>query len=100
MLRKNDWLFVTDDGVHVLEEDNPGHDGVGKAGFGGFLVMLPEIACGVEEFLRNDRRFEPDGGKIVKERFAVATGSLFPALQGKTESVARRSETGVATFEE
>src|SRR5260370_18154689 len=100
MLRKNDRLFVTDDGVYVLEENNPGHDRVGKARFGGFLVMLPEIARGVEEFLRNDRRLEPDGGEIVKERFAVATRNLAPALQSKVESVARRSEPGVATFEE
>src|SRR6266478_7396221 len=100
MLRKNDRLFVTDDGVYVLEENNPGHDRVGKARFGGFLVMLPEIARGVEEFLRNNRRFEPDGGKIVKERFPMATRSLFPALQGKVESVARGGETGVATFEQ
>jgi hypothetical protein len=62
--------------------------------------MLPEIACGVEEFLRNNRRFEPDGGKIVKERFAMATRSLFPALQSKIESVARSAETGVPAFKE
>src|SRR6266446_4581667 len=100
MLRKNDRLFVTDDGVYVLEENNPGHDRVGKARFGGFLVMLPEIARGVEEFLRNNRRFEPDGGKIVKERFAMATRNLAPTLQSKVESVARRGETGLAAFEQ
>src|SRR5260370_42240574 len=99
MLRKNDRLFVADDGVHVLEEDNPRHDGMGKAGFGSFLVVLPEIARGVEEFFRDDRRFEPDGGESVKERFAVGTKNVFPPLQSKVESVACGTAAGIAAFE-
>jgi len=83
MLRINNWLFVADDRVDVLEENNPRHDWVGKARFGGFLVVLPEVAGRVEEFFWNDRRFEPDGGMIVKERFAVATGGLVSPLQNK-----------------
>src|SRR6267154_1548574 len=56
MFRKNDWFFMPDDRVDVLEENNPRHDGVGKARLGGFLVVLPKVARGVEEFLWNDRR--------------------------------------------
>src|SRR5260370_12339284 len=100
MGRENGWLCVVGDGVYGLGGDNRGHDGVGKAGFGGFLVMLPEIARGVKEFLRDDWSFEPDGGNIVKERFAVATKDVVPPLQGKVESVARSAETSVAAFEE
>ena len=47
---------MPDDRVHVLKENNPWHDWVRKASFSGFFVVFPEIACGVEEFLRNDRR--------------------------------------------
>jgi len=72
---------------------------VGKTRLGGFLVVLPEVARGVEEFLWNDRRFEPDGGMIVKERFTVATASFLPPLQSKVQSLSRSAEAGVATFE-
>src|SRR6267154_748310 len=99
MFRKNDWLFVADDRVDVLEENNPRHDGVGKARLRGFLVVLPEVARGVEEFFWNDRRFEPDGGIVVKDRFAVATASLLPPLQSIVQSLSGSAEAGVATFE-
>jgi hypothetical protein len=54
----------------------------------------------VEEFLRNDRRFEADGGKIVNERFTVAPRSVAPKPQSKVESVACGVEAGVAAFEQ
>src|SRR5258708_29237254 len=85
--------------VHVLEENNPRYDGVRKARLCGFLVVLPEVARGVEEFLWNDRRFEPSGGMIVKERFTVATASLLPPLQSIVQSLSGSAEAGVATFE-
>ena len=66
MLRKDDGVFMSDDGVHVLEENNPGHDWMRKASLGGFLVMLAEISGRMKELLGNDRRSEPNGGKIVK----------------------------------
>src|SRR5260370_38989409 len=99
MFRKNDWFFMPDDPVHALAENNPRHDGVRKARLCGFLVVLPEVARGVEEFLWNDRRFEPSGGMIVKERFTVATASLLPPLQSIVQSLSRSAEAGVATFE-
>jgi len=99
MLRKNDWLFMPDDGIYILKENNPWHDWVGKASFCGFFVVFPEITCGVEEFLWNDRRFEPDGGMIVKERFTVATTSFLPPLQSIVQSLSGGIEAGVATFE-
>src|SRR6266853_2575435 len=99
MFRKNDWFFMPDDRVDVLEENNPRHDGVGKARLGGFLVVLPKVARGVEEFLWNDRRFEPGGGMIVKERFAVAAASFLPPLQSIVQSLSGSAEAGVATFE-
>jgi len=90
---------MPDDRVHVLKENNPRHDWVGKTRLGGFLVVLPEVARGVEEFLWNDRRFEPDGGMIVKERFTVATTSFLPPLQSIVQSLSGGIEAGVATFE-
>jgi len=42
---------VADDGVYVLEEDDPGHYWMGETGFAGFFVMLAEISGGVVELL-------------------------------------------------
>src|SRR5260370_30602657 len=98
MFRKNDRFFMPDDCVHVLKENNPWHDWVGKARLCGFLVVLPEVACSVEEFLWNDRRFEADGGMIVKERFTVATTGLLPPLQSIVQSLSRNAEAGLAPF--
>jgi hypothetical protein len=57
---------MSDDGVHVLEENNSRHDWMRKASLGGFFVILTEISGGVKELLGNDRRSEPNGVKIVK----------------------------------
>jgi hypothetical protein len=73
---------------------------MGETCLGGFLVVFPEIACCVKEFLGDDGRFQPDGRVIVEDWFAVATGSPVPALQGEIESVASSVQTGVATFEQ
>src|SRR6266852_4546131 len=100
MLRKNDWFFVADDRVYVLEENNPRHDWMGETCLGGLLVVLPEIACGVKEFLGNDGRFQPDGRDIVEDWFTVATGSPVPLLRGEVESVASSVQTGVAALEQ
>src|SRR5260370_24742074 len=90
---------MADDVAQVLKENNPRHDGVRKARLGGFLVVLPKVARGVEEFLWNDRCFEPGGGLIVKERFTVAPAGLFPPLQSIVQSLSGSAEAGVTTFE-
>jgi hypothetical protein len=100
MLRKNDWFFVAYDRVYVLEENNPRHDWMGETCLGGFLVVLPEIARGVKEFLGNDGRFQPDGRDIVEDWLAVTTGSRVPTLHSEVESIASSVQTGVATFEQ
>src|SRR5437667_11907563 len=99
MFRKNDWFFMPDDRVNVLKENNPRHDGVRKARLGGLLVVLPEVAGGVEEFLWNNRRLETDDGMIVKERFTVATASLLPPFESIVQSLSGGAEAGVDTFE-
>jgi hypothetical protein len=83
-----------------LEENNPWHDWMRKTRFGCFLVVFPEIACCVKEFLRNNGRFKPDGSEIVEDWFAVGTESPVPKLQGEVESVASSAETGVTALEQ
>lgn len=100
VLRKNHRFFMADDRVYVLEENNPGHDRMRKAGLGRFFMVLPKIARRVEEFLGNDRRSQSDSGKIVKERFTVATGCLIPALQREVQCIASSGEAGVSAFKE
>ena len=60
MLRVDDRLVGADDRVDVLEEDDPGRDLVRPADALRLLLVLPEVAGGVEELLRHDGRTQLD----------------------------------------
>ena len=67
MVGINDRLIVADDGVDILEENNPGHNRMREAGFLRFFVMFAEISGGVEEFLWGDGSAECGGGKRIDD---------------------------------
>src|SRR5271170_3126360 len=67
MLRINNWLLMSDNGVDVLKEDDPRHHGMGKSRLGGFFVVLPEVASRVKKLAGNDWRLEFDVGSGVKD---------------------------------
>src|SRR5437870_9650304 len=67
-------LVVANDGIDVLEENNPGHHRMGKACFGRFLVVLAEIARRVKKLSRNDRRFQSDFVGSIKNCLATGLG--------------------------
>ena len=56
--REDDRLVGSDDGIDVLEEDDPRQHGMREAGLFGLMMMLAKVAGGVEELLGNDRRFD------------------------------------------
>ena len=56
VLRVDDRLVRADDRVDVLEEDDPGRDLVRPVDDLRLLLVLAEVAGGVEELLRHDRR--------------------------------------------
>ncbi len=63
MLRIDDRLVGADDGVDVLEEDDPRRDLVRPVDALGLVLVLAEVARRVEELLRHDRRTQLRVGK-------------------------------------
>ena len=61
-------VVLADQRVDVLEEDDPGRDLVIPVDLLALLLVLAEVAGGVEELLRHDRRQQPGLG----ERHAAA----------------------------
>src|SRR5215472_1159273 len=102
MLGIDDGFVVPDDGVNVLEENDPGHNGMGEAGLGGFFVMFAKVSRGMEELFREDGSFELDFGRLIYDRLAVdaAEVAVAAAVLREIEGAARCVETGIATFEE
>ena len=73
MLRVDHRLVGADDRVDVLEEDDPRRDLVRPADLLRLLLVLAEVAGGVEELLRDDRRLERRvGERRVLERVGCA----------------------------
>ena len=68
VLGVDDRLVGADDRVDVLEEDDPRRDLVRPVDVLRLLLVLAEVAGGVEELLRHDRRLQARGG----ERRALA----------------------------
>ena len=71
MLRIDDRLVRADDGVHVLEEEDPGSDRVGPIDALGLLFMLAVVAGRVEELPWHDRGEQPhlrDLGSIAMRK--------------------------------
>src|ERR1700678_3352331 len=91
-------LVVADDGVEVLEEEDPRHHGMGESGLGCFFVVLAEVASGVKELARNDRSLEFDFGRRVKDGLASGPGCAV-VLQCMVEGFVGGFEAGVATLE-
>ena len=65
VLGVDDRIVRADDRVDVLEEDDPGRDLVRPADALRLLLVLAEVAGGVEELLRDDRRAQADVGERV-----------------------------------
>ena len=63
VLRVDDRLVGADDRVDVLEEDDPRRDLVRPVDVLRLLLVLAEVAGGVEELLRDDRRAQPRVGE-------------------------------------
>src|ERR1700733_9026481 len=99
MLGINNRLFMPDNGVDVLKENDPRHHGMGKPGLGGFFVVLPKVASSVKKLAGNDWRLEFDVGSGVKDGLASRTGRAVIA-QRVVKRFVRRFEAGVATFEQ
>src|SRR5258708_12348143 len=96
MLGIDDRLVVADDGVDILEEDDPRHDGMRKAGLGGFFMVLAEVTGGVKELFWNDGSFQTDFRGGIRNRFAANTRGTVPPIKSVLESFARASQTRVA----
>src|SRR5437867_3450561 len=63
-------LVVANDGVDVLEKDNPRHDRMRKSRFSCFLVVLAKVSRSVKKLLRNNRRFQSDFSGIIENSHA------------------------------
>ena len=63
MLGVDDRIVGADDRVDVLEEDDPGRDLVRPADALRLLLVLAEVARGVEELLGDDRRPQANVGE-------------------------------------
>ena len=65
VLGVDDRIVRADDRVDVLEEDDPGRDLVRPADALRLLLVLAEVAGGVEELLGDDRRAQADIGERI-----------------------------------
>src|SRR5260370_22512459 len=99
MLGIDDRLVVADDGVDILEEDDPRHDGMRKAGLGGFFMVLAEVTGGVKEPFGNDGSFHTGFRGGVRNRIAADAGVPDPVITSVPKSFAGGVETVVPTFQ-
>ncbi len=71
MRREDDRLVGTDDGIDVLEEDNPRQHGMREASLLGFVMVLTKVAGGVKKLLGDNRGLDVDIGALVEDRLVV-----------------------------
>ena len=100
VLRIDHGFFVTDDRVHILKEDDPGHHRVRKARLGGLLMVLTEISRGMKKLFRDDRRPKEYVLGSVKDSLASRTGHPIIVMQGVVERLVRGLKAGVSALEE
>src|SRR5947208_7326811 len=93
-------LVLANDGIDVLEENNPGHHRMGKACFGRFLVVLAEIARGVKKLSRNDRRCQSDFVGSIKNCLATGPGRTTVLLQHVIEGLMCSFQASVAALKQ
>src|SRR3990170_2568238 len=83
MLGIHDGLVDADDRVDVLEEDDPGRNLVRPADLLRLLLVLAEVAGGVEELLRDDRRAEARLGERHTLARLVGAAALKVGAHGR-----------------
>ncbi len=86
-MRREDYRLIRpDDGVHVLEEDNPRQHGMRETRLLGFVMVFAKVAGSMEELLGDDRRFDVNfiarvkDGFAINSRFGLLRRSRSPAL--------------------
>jgi hypothetical protein len=82
VLRVDDRLVRADDRVDVLEEHDPRRDLVRPADALRLLLVLAEVAGGMEELLRDDRRAQPYAVEGVLDACVVRSAALEILAQG------------------
>ena len=85
MLGVDDRLVRADDRVDVLEEDDPRRDLVRPADALRLLLVLAEVAGGMEELLRDDRRLEVGVGE--RRPLADVLGASLVELRAQVGNV-------------
>src|SRR5258707_9700132 len=99
MLGIEDRLVVADDGVDILEEDDPRHDGMRKAGLGGFFMVLAEVTGGEQKFFGEDGGFQNDFPRGARKLLAANNGGPDSAAKRALEGNCGGVKEGVATLE-
>src|SRR5262244_1957581 len=100
MLGVDDGFVVTDNGVNVLEEHDPGHNRMGEACLARFFVMFAKVSRGVKEFFRKNGGLQLDFSGLVDDRLTMDTADVAAAHLCEFKGLAGGLETGVAAFEE
>jgi hypothetical protein len=90
--RKDDRLVRANDGIDVLEEDNPRQHGMREASLLGFVMMLAKVAGSVKKLLRDNRSFDANVSALVENRLVVHADGRF--LRG---DIVEGSPSGVKT---
>ena len=70
MFRVHDGFVGTDDGIHVLKENDPRQNGMRKAGFLRIFVVFAEISRGVKKLFWKNRCLDPYVPFLKPKRFS------------------------------
>ena len=100
MLGINHRLFVSDDRIHVLKENNPRHDRVRKTGLGSFFVVLSKISGRVKKLFGHDGRLEAHVSSRIADGLSANPGRMIPFVLRVPESSPCSLQTGIATLKQ
>src|SRR6202035_2429762 len=99
MLGVNDLFIRPDNGIHVLEENNPRQHWMRKSRFLRFCMVLAKITGGVKKLLWNNRRLDANRISAKENCLPVRPQRFRPFFQRVFEGLARSVQTAIAILE-